>query len=72
MFLLGGAPTSICHFFCLSGRWLHTQDLAYEKQGCATIARLATKLRLETCEKSCATRHVGMWWCAMIIPFRTP
>ena len=27
---------------------------------------------LQTCEKSHATHQVGMWWCAMIIPFRTP
>ena len=24
------------------------------------------------CEKSHTTHQVGMWWCAMIIPFRTP
>ena len=28
--------------------------------------------RLQTCEKSHATHQVGVWWRAMIIPFRTP
>ena len=72
MFLSGGAPTSICYFFCLSVCWLFTQASAYGKQGHATIACLATKLRLETCEKLYATCQGGMWWCAMIIPFRIP
>ena len=28
--------------------------------------------RLQTCEKSHVTHEVGVWWHAMIIPFRTP
>ena len=39
-----------------------SQALAYEKQGLATIKRLSSH----------ATYQVGMWWRAMIIPFRTP
>ena len=44
------------------------QASAYEKQRRATIARLVTKFS----EKSHVTHQVGVWWRAMIIPFRTP
>ena len=48
------------------------QALVYEKQGHATIPCLATKFRGYRREKSHATHQVGVWWHAMIIPFRTP
>ena len=49
------------------------QALTYEKQGHATIACLVTKFRSCRHVKSCTpTIQVGVWWCAMISPFRTP
>ena len=48
------------------------QVSAYEKQGRVTIAHLKTKFRGYRHEKSHTTHQEGVWWSAMIIPFRTP
>ena len=43
-----------------------------KKRACNNCTPRHEIQRLQTCEKSHATHQVGVWWCAMIITFRTP
>ena len=48
------------------------QASTYEKQGAGDNCTHCKIQRLQTCKKSHASCQVGVWWRAMIIPFRRP
>ena len=43
-----------------------------KNKGVQQSRTLSRNSMLQMCEKSHTTHQVGMWWCVMIIPFRTP